>query len=93
MSGTKGDPDTSSPWRRIGRYFGVVGDTEGDRRLGEAPPTPSAAHLVLAYVIAALVGGAVVGVLDGDVRSGVIFGVLMAVVLIGLALWRRSKST
>jgi MYXO-CTERM domain-containing protein len=93
MSGAKEDPEMPSPWHRIGRYFGLVGDAEGDRLMREAPPTPSAARLVLGYVIAAVVGGAMVGVLDGDVRSGVIFGVLMAAVLIGLALWRRRESS
>jgi hypothetical protein len=42
-------------------------------------------------VIAAVVGGAVFGVLDGAARSGVSFGVLIAIILIGQAFWRRRE--
>jgi hypothetical protein len=83
----------SSRWHRIGLYLGVVEETAEDRRIRGALPTLSAAGLVLYVVIAAVVGGAVVGILNGDVRSGVIFGVLMAIVLIGQGLWRRRQNS
>ncbi|MFZ1996670.1 MAG: hypothetical protein WAU75_21330 [Solirubrobacteraceae bacterium] len=73
--------------------MGVVEETAEDRRIRGALPTLSAAGVVLYVVIAVVVGGAVVGILDGDVRSGVIFGVLMAIVLIGQGLWRRRQNS
>lgn len=81
----------SSPWHRIGLYFGLVEETADDRRIRAALPTPTVARLVFGSVIAAVVGGAVFGVLDGAARSGVSFGVLIAIILIGQAFWRRRE--
>jgi hypothetical protein len=79
----------ASRWHRIGLYFGVAEEAADDRRLRATRPTPSVPRLVLGTLVAAIVGGALAGILDGDVRSGVIFGALEVIVLNGLALWRR----
>jgi hypothetical protein len=82
----------SSQWHRIGLYFGLVEETPDDRQAREALPAPSITRLVLGFVITLILGGAVFGILGDGVRSGVIFGAVIATVPIVLTcrdLWRR----
>jgi hypothetical protein len=80
-----------SRWHRIALYFGLGKETEDDRQVRAALPEPSPAVLVFSSVIAAVVAGAIFGVLDWSVWKGVIFAVLMAMVLLGQILWRRRR--
>lgn len=83
----------SSRRHRVGLYFGVAKETAEDRRRREASPAPSVTRLVLGSVFGAVVGGAIIAILDGSVGSGVRFGVFELILLNGLALWRRRPTS
>ena len=74
---------------RIAVYFGLAEETGEDHRGRPAPPAPPLAHQLGASAFIAVAAGIVVGALDSDVWSGMIFAALLAVVLIGQILWRR----
>jgi hypothetical protein len=78
----------SSLPHRIAVYFGLAEETAEDRHGRPAPPAPPLAHQLGASAFIAVVAGVVVGALDRDVWSGVIFAALLAVVLIAQIFWR-----